>query len=786
MPINLDNYRLLNNGVNAPEKMGVNRDPKYPQNPAFQSNSKVGSRFRVEEGTAQYTWRSGGKAGLDEQDIQKMPIVGWRGEYNRNNIAQIFTEPGSVRQDTANIIPRNPVVKSRYISSNASNGAKTKNNWVIYVKLAIWYRNRWAVKKIKYPEAISDPILQSMFHARDEEGNDLPVAPHHYMMYNDPQTANEFHMAMANFPAVNGLKPGNLFDMSNPVIPAIGMNYRSSMESIWESMYDDVNNIPHLPPDGRTKHYWPFRYSDNSGANFQRCSAGVDWNEWSTIYKPVGGFVPPPDNGNGGAPGPGPGPGGPGAGGPGVGGQDDDDDALNQFMDYYGMDDNDNNDDGSGATGGNSSAVTTVVARKSPPRSQAIVAVPIPQTIVTTVARKRPAPVQLTRQEKENADMLADIIQFLGELENSINAMNPPRPDLRMALNDFENAAREQITDAAAFNRYLLNLAERLRRFAVQNLPIQTSASDADMAPLDVSSVANPSQLIVSSSVVKRISPVKVNPPPKLITPPKVTKSVSTPSSSSSGHSFSTISPVSPVNIPELTPQVFFFGKNKPKDTAAATREYFEGLLNKPAPKKKSPVKNTSNPLSNLQSLRKTKNKTVFLTPDSSESSGSSKKRKSSIDNFYQPFLTPTPPRTPQSTSSSVASSNKRTKLSFTPETDDFIPGSSNVSEYSGSPMLPETLRFLQEQDSVASRVRSNNNVRPAPINYSPGVRVTKPRAQSKKAIETRPKNRFPLRKAIQDPMTSRPQNVPTVDSPVVRTRVGRTVKKKKLSPFKY
>lgn len=259
--------------VNAPERVGELAQKHQKQNPAFQSNSKVGSRRRVEDGKAQYTWRNKSKAGLTDENIQPEIISGWRGEFNRNNILSIQSDPFS-RQDQAVIKVRNNNPKRKYKSILASESAKTKNNWIIYVRLALFYYNRIAntqkAATVKYPQLISDPILQAMFHARDDDGHDCPVPPDHYILFADCTARFNFEMmmntirsaAIANGNRQLNVKLDNPFDMSSPPMDGQAMNFRDMINSQWDSLFTNVAFAAILPPT-QNLHYWPFRYANN-------------------------------------------------------------------------------------------------------------------------------------------------------------------------------------------------------------------------------------------------------------------------------------------------------------------------------------------------------------------------------------------------------------------------------------------------------------------------------------------------------------------------------------------
>jgi hypothetical protein len=290
MPINGGGVRAIPVVVNAPERQGELAQPNLPENPAFQNNSKVGSRRRVEDGKAQYTWRAKGQVGLDAFDIVTEVVPGWRGEFNRNNISSIESEPDA-RQNEAIVKYRGNRPKLKYKSSYASDSAKTKNNWIIYVNLAKFYYNSFAnmqrAPPIKYPQLISDPILQAMFHARDDENNDCPVPPDHYILFADFAARYNFEVMKNTIPTADGLdfvRVSNPFDMLFPPIPGEEENFRTQINNLWDNLFTNVAFMPALPPT-RNLHYWPFRYANNV-TNLMAVRHGVDLNTYNRNYRP--------------------------------------------------------------------------------------------------------------------------------------------------------------------------------------------------------------------------------------------------------------------------------------------------------------------------------------------------------------------------------------------------------------------------------------------------------------------------------------------------------------------
>ena len=154
-------------------------------NPAWQSNSKVGSRYRVETNKAAYTWKYKNEGGLSAREIERLPILGSRGDFNRRPIAKVVVNEQNGLQSITYADPGSK--KYRYKSLKASEGALRRNNWVIYVQLAIAASNAYNSKQIKYPEAISDLVLQAMFHAsetNDGVNEPKPLNPVLYIFLN--------------------------------------------------------------------------------------------------------------------------------------------------------------------------------------------------------------------------------------------------------------------------------------------------------------------------------------------------------------------------------------------------------------------------------------------------------------------------------------------------------------------------------------------------------------------------------------------------------------------------
>lgn len=166
MPRGKKNQRPLNLPISTAYMEG---------NPSWQSNSKVGSRRRVIDGKATYTWKyRNTTGGLEKKDLKKEVISGYRGRYNRKDKGPNMEFPG-----------RNGphIVKRRIKSKIASSGALLRNEWVKFVKdaQASWL-SKYSVTKT-YPCVLSDPITQLMYNAQDFTNNIKTPNPFHPQYY---------------------------------------------------------------------------------------------------------------------------------------------------------------------------------------------------------------------------------------------------------------------------------------------------------------------------------------------------------------------------------------------------------------------------------------------------------------------------------------------------------------------------------------------------------------------------------------------------------------------------
>lgn len=154
------------------------------ENPAWQSNSKIGSRARVMNGTATYTWKFGDETGgLEKNDLKKEPVKGQVGNFNAVGV---------------------PYLKNRIKSKVASEGALKRNNWVKFVKKAqqSWETHFNSVKT--YPCIIADPIIQLMYHARNitsstKQAKVNRVPPEHYPFIFTDDMVDEYQKQGINY-----------------------------------------------------------------------------------------------------------------------------------------------------------------------------------------------------------------------------------------------------------------------------------------------------------------------------------------------------------------------------------------------------------------------------------------------------------------------------------------------------------------------------------------------------------------------------------------------------------
>lgn len=187
MPV-LSNTRK--NGINSKRRLiaetinNVNQQ-KYPK---IQNGETVGSREVVENRKAVATRVEGDilgrkSVGLTDDDITQKVIAGQKGKFNELNLSQIKKKGDTtilkLRDDT--------VLKTRNISKVASEGAKKRNNWIIYVKQVQLHQQNFNLAVFKYPELVGNPILQAFYHMKIfDSGNNsslrVSIAPFVFAM----------------------------------------------------------------------------------------------------------------------------------------------------------------------------------------------------------------------------------------------------------------------------------------------------------------------------------------------------------------------------------------------------------------------------------------------------------------------------------------------------------------------------------------------------------------------------------------------------------------------------
>lgn len=267
-----------------------------PGNPAFQSNSKVGSRKRVDERKAQYTWRYKTSAGLTPDQIRYEEIKGWRGPFNTQNLKSVTKGTEKQGDISVPIIireTRNNQPKVRYKSTFASEGAKRRNNWIVYVRLTLANYARiqeatvgeYVLEELKFPQAVANTALQAMFHAKDGD-QDCPVPPSHFaVFFNTDSLKREFTEVMRKL-QTNAVQstPGKPIYAENP----FDVGHVSNMRQKLNEYFDDLVDRVIVPESAIGKHYWPFRYTDNSSEDLaihKVLLEGVTQDEWENEYK---------------------------------------------------------------------------------------------------------------------------------------------------------------------------------------------------------------------------------------------------------------------------------------------------------------------------------------------------------------------------------------------------------------------------------------------------------------------------------------------------------------------
>ena len=147
------------------QRQGRGIDINQYKNPAIQSNEVVGSRNKVENEKADFTWADDKNKGLDAVDITIDNIIGAYGLFNRK---------------------KGPA-KRKYKSFKAIHGGIVKNTWITYVKKCqqVWMDANRSSRRRTFPEIASDFLTQMMYHAKNripntEEFIREPVDPRYY------------------------------------------------------------------------------------------------------------------------------------------------------------------------------------------------------------------------------------------------------------------------------------------------------------------------------------------------------------------------------------------------------------------------------------------------------------------------------------------------------------------------------------------------------------------------------------------------------------------------------
>lgn len=171
---------MVKGRTNDRARAGIARQKYEEENPAWQSNSKVGSRRRILNNKASYTWKyKNTTGGLSRADLRPEIVKGYRGPFNR---ATNGPNPENPSLNAPN------VTKKRIKSITASNGALQRNEWVIFVKTAqqAWFA-KFKLRKA-YPAIVADPVAQMMYHASTQENinaeiKSTPVQPKLYPFF---------------------------------------------------------------------------------------------------------------------------------------------------------------------------------------------------------------------------------------------------------------------------------------------------------------------------------------------------------------------------------------------------------------------------------------------------------------------------------------------------------------------------------------------------------------------------------------------------------------------------
>lgn len=191
-------------------------------NPAWQSNSLVGSRRRVFAGEANYTWKfRNSRAGITRENLKKEVVQGYHGFFNRS------------ARDSENS-------KTKIKSIAASEGANLRNSWVKYVKkCGEAFLQRFKISK-GYPAILADPVTQLMYNAVNSSKNNSnqhtadPFPPKYYPFVNLTDVVAEFEKNDEEFELVRN---------------------RNSVDIMSFNPFDTMEGIPNPFRDGIIERY---------------------------------------------------------------------------------------------------------------------------------------------------------------------------------------------------------------------------------------------------------------------------------------------------------------------------------------------------------------------------------------------------------------------------------------------------------------------------------------------------------------------------------------------------
>lgn len=228
------------------------------KDPKIQNNYNIGSREVVQNNKAVATRvikrnRESYEIGLTNPEIKEKEIAGQRSEYNKLGASKIIHKNNEIIIKTREY--NNNKIKN--ISSKASEGAKKRNNWIIWLKqiqLHILYLTR---NQIKFPQLINDVMTSIWNRTMRCENQDVfaPLSPLYASMAfvsRDMQDINN-EIKYKNF-SFDIMDESYNEEKENQILQIMKLEIEKQIEEL--QLEDPYNNYINYLNNNKDKQYW--------------------------------------------------------------------------------------------------------------------------------------------------------------------------------------------------------------------------------------------------------------------------------------------------------------------------------------------------------------------------------------------------------------------------------------------------------------------------------------------------------------------------------------------------